>query len=418
MGEALRQCRHPRLRMNEKRLDGAGPTSRFWPDPPPSHAMKWGLLKQDPGNGPAYLLLEDGRRFDGTGFGAPGSAVGEVVFNTAMTGYQEVLTDPSYSGQLVCMTYPLIGNYGVNEEDEESPGPKASGFIVREATEHYSSWRANESLHSYLSRHGVVAVTEIDTRALTRHVRAEGAMRSAIAPEGLPEAELMERITEHPRMEGLDLARGVSTTTRYEVPAEGDERFHVLAYDFGVKATSPVLLAERGCRVTVIPADTSAAEVAGLAPDGLFISNGPGDPAAVDNATATIRELADQNIPIFGICLGHQLIARAFGATTFKLPFGHHGANHPVRNLDRDIVEITSQNHGFAVQGGDGSDLPGAPDLRLTHINLYDGTVEGLTHRSRPVFSVQYHPEAAPGPHDSRYLFDDFVDLMLAAGGG
>lgn len=373
-----------------------------------------GLLTRHPGSSPAYLLLEDGRRFEGRGFGALGSALGEVVFNTAMTGYQEVLTDPSYSGQLVCMTYPLIGNYGVNEGDEESPGPKVSGFIVREVSEHFNSWRASESLQAYLSRHGIVALSEIDTRALTRHIRAEGSMRGAIAPAELPEAELLERIMEHPRMEGLDLARGVSTAAPYEVPAETDERFHVIAYDFGVKATSPALLAQRGCRVTVIPAGTSADEVIGMAPDGLFISNGPGDPAAVDNATEAIRRLADENIPVFGICLGHQLIARAFGATTFKLPFGHHGVNHPVRNLDRDIVEITSQNHGFAVRRGDGDDLPGAPDLRLTHVNLYDDTVEGLAHKSRPVFSVQYHPEAAPGPHDSRYLFDQFIDSMVA----
>ncbi len=372
-----------------------------------------GRLKRHPGHSPAYLLLEDGRRFEGRSFGAPGSALGEVVFNTAMTGYQEVVTDPSYSGQLVCMTYPLIGNYGVNEEDEESPGPKASGFIVREVAEHFSSRRASESLQAYLSRHGVVALSEIDTRALTRHIRAEGAMRGAIAPAELSEEELLRRIMEHPRMEGLDLARGVSTAAPYEVPAETRERFHVIAYDFGVKASSPALLAQRGCRVTVIPADTSVAEVISMAPDGLFVSNGPGDPAAVDNATETIRRLADQNIPVFGICLGHQLIARAFGATTFKLPFGHHGVNHPVRNLDRDIVEITSQNHGFAVLRGDGDDLPGAPDLRLTHVNLYDDTVEGLAHESRPVFSVQYHPEAAPGPHDSSYLFDQFVDLMV-----
>ena len=341
--------------------------------------------------------------------------MGEVVFNTAMTGYQEVLTDPSYTGQLVCMTYPLIGNYGVNETDEESPGPKVAGFIVREVSEHFSSWRSSESLQAYLTRHGIVALSEIDTRALTRHIRAEGALRGAIAPAELPEAELLERIMEHPRMEGLDLARGVSTAAPYEVLAETDERFHVVAYDFGVKATSPALLAQRGCRVTVIPADTSADEVICMEPDGLFISNGPGDPATVDNATETIRRLADEDIPVFGICLGHQLIARAFGATTFKLPFGHHGTNHPVLNLDRNIVEITAQNHGFAVLRGDGDILPGAPDLRLTHVNLYDDTVEGLAHRARPVFSVQYHPEAAPGPHDSRYLFDQFIDLMVAS---
>ncbi|GMR13622.1 MAG: glutamine-hydrolyzing carbamoyl-phosphate synthase small subunit [Gemmatimonadota bacterium] len=383
-------------------------------DPPSPNPVLRGRVKRHLGNSPAYLLLEDGRRFEGRCFGAPGSALGEVVFNTAMTGYQEVLTDPSYSGQLVCMTFPLIGNYGVNEEDEESPGPKVSGFIVREVSEHFSSLRASESLQAYLSRHGIVALSEIDTRALTLHIRAGGAMRGGIAPVELPEEELLERILEHPRMEGLDLAHGVSTVAPYEVRGETQERFHVLAYDFGVKASSPALLAQRGCRVTVIPADTSADEIVGMAPDGLFISNGPGDPEAVDNATEAIRRMAEKDIPVFGICLGHQLIARAFGATTFKLPFGHHGTNHPVRNLDENMVEITSQNHGFAVLRGDGDELPGAPDLRLTHVNLYDDTVEGLAHRSRPVFSVQYHPEAAPGPHDSRYLFDQFIDLMVA----
>jgi len=364
---------------------------------------------------PAYLLLEDGRRFEGAALGAPGVALGEVVFNTAMTGYQEVLTDPSYTGQLVTMTYPLIGNYGVNEEDRESAGPTVAGFIVREASRMHSSWRSTGSLPDYLARHGIVGITDLDTRALTRHLRDRGAMRGAIAPVELTEEELHRRIQAHPRMEGLDLADGVSTTEPYQVLPVGPERFHVLAYDFGVKAHSPKLLAELGCRVTVIPADTPADEVMAQNPDGLFVSNGPGDPAAVESAAQSILRLAENGVPVFGICLGHQLIARAFGATTYKLPFGHHGVNHPVRALDRDRVEITSQNHGFAVEVADDGTIPGAPDLRTTHLNLYDGTLEGMEHTSLPVFSVQYHPEAAPGPHDSRYLFDRFVGLMEAS---
>jgi carbamoyl-phosphate synthase small subunit len=361
---------------------------------------------------PAYLLLEDGRRFDGELFGAEGPAPGEVVFNTAMTGYQEILTDPSYTGQLVVMTYPQIGNYGVNQEDRESPSPRVAGFVVREGARHPSSWRSEGGLDAYLKEHGIPGISGVDTRALTRHIRSKGAMRGAIAPANVPVDDLMERILAHPIMEGLDLACGVSTDRRYVVEAVGSERFHVVAYDFGVKAHSPKLLAERGCRVTILPAETSLQALLDERPDGLFISNGPGDPAAVSQAEAAIRAFAERDIPVFGICLGHQLIARAFGAETYKLPFGHHGANHPVRNLDLDTVEITSQNHGFAVRFDERGTFPGAPDLRLTHVNLYDGTVEGLAHRTRPVFSVQYHPEAAPGPHDSRYLFDRFIQLM------
>jgi carbamoyl-phosphate synthase small subunit len=361
---------------------------------------------------PAYLLLEDGRRFDGIRMGAEGVALGEVVFNTAMTGYQEILTDPSYSGQLVAMTSPMIGNYGVNQEDQESEGPRVAGFIVREASRMHSSWRSRGGLEAYLERHGVVGISEVDTRALTRHLRDRGAMRGGIAPGGIPREELLERILDHPRMEGLELASGVSTTRTYEIGSVGPERFHVVAVDFGVKAHSPRLLAERGCRVTVIPAETALGEILALDPDGFFLSNGPGDPAAVAVMLEAIREMARRRVPVFGICLGHQMVARAFGARTYKLPFGHHGANHPVKALERATVEITSQNHGFAVEGADDGSIPGAPELRITHRNLYDGTVEGLEHRSLPVFSVQYHPEAAPGPHDSRYLFDRFVSLM------
>jgi len=361
---------------------------------------------------PAYLLLEDGRRFDGSALGATDISPGEVVFNTCMTGYQEVLTDPSYTGQLVTMTYPLIGNYGINDEDLESPTPKVSGFIVREAARSPSNWRATGGLDAYLEEHGITGIADIDTRALTRHIRAKGAMRGAIAPGDADPDEVARIIADHPRMEGLDLACGVSTKERYEYAPEGEERFHVLAYDFGVKANSPRLLAQRGCRVTVVPAETTPEELLELEPDGLFVSNGPGDPAVVEAAQRSITQLGEAGIPVFGICLGHQLIARAYGAETFKLPFGHHGGNHPVQHLDDGTVEITSQNHGFAVRGGEGDEIPGAPDLRLTHTNLYDGTVEGVAHRRHPVFSVQYHPEAAPGPHDSLYLFDRFLELM------
>lgn len=360
----------------------------------------------------ATLILEDGRRFSGLRYGAAGPSLGEVVFNTAMTGYQEILTDPSYTGQLVVMTYPLIGNYGVNDEDAESDGPKVSGFVMREAADFHSSWRATRGLEEYLQSNGIVGITEVDTRAVTLHIRSEGAMRGAIAPAGSDPEKVLASVLEHPRMEGLDLACGVSTDEKYVVPAVGEERFHVVAYDFGVKAHSPRLMAERGCRVTVIPADTPMDEILAERPDGLFVSNGPGDPAAVVAAEEAILELSEADLPVFGICLGHQLIARAFGASTFKLPFGHHGANHPVRNLEKDTVEITSQNHGFAVEMNDAGAILSAPDLRVTHLNLYDGTVEGVAHTSRPVFSVQYHPEAAPGPHDSQYLFDEFVGLM------
>lgn len=363
-------------------------------------------------NYPARLLLEDGRSFPGTALGALGVALGEVVFNTAMTGYQEILTDPSYTGQIVVMTYPMVGNYGVNSRDGESKHPQVSGFAVREASRIFSSWRGEATLDEYLKNHGVVGIAGVDTRALTRHIRARGAMRGAIAPADLPQDQLLDRILAHPPMEGLDLACGVSTSRPYQVPAVGEERFHVLACDFGVKARSPKILAELGCRVTILPADTPLEAILKEKADGLFVSNGPGDPAAVKKAEGAILAFSARGIPVFGICLGHQLIARAFGGRTYKLPFGHHGGNHPVKRLEGGTVEITAQNHGFAVAMGEGSTISGAPELRLTHVNLYDGTVEGLAHRSRPVFSVQYHPEGAPGPHDSLYLFRRFLHLM------
>ncbi len=338
--------------------------------------------------------------------------MGEVVFNTSMTGYQEILTDPSYAGQLVAMTYPLVGNTGVTTLDSESAGPQVAGFIVREASRVSSSWRGEAPLGEYLREHGVVGLADVDTRALTRHIRSEGAIRGAIVPGSVPPGDAMERICRHPRMEGLDLASAVSTVQRYEIPATITERFRVLALDLGIKSHSSRLLSERGCRVTVLPSATRLEEILQENPSGLFVSNGPGDPAAVERTQEAILRLSEAGTPVFGICLGHQLIARAFGGTTYKLPFGHRGANHPVRNLDGGGVEITAQNHGFAVAHDERGAIPGAPDLRVTHLNLNDGTVEGLAHRTRPVFSVQYHPEGAPGPHDSRYLFDRFVRLM------
>jgi len=362
---------------------------------------------------PGYLLLEDGRRFDGTLLGARRVALGEAVFNTSMSGYQEVLTDPSYAGQIVAMTYPLIGNYGVNPEDAESGGVQVAGFVVREASRMFSNWRAAGSLQEYLERANVAALEDVDTRALTRHLRSAGAMRAAIAPAEVPVDDVMRQVEAHPRMEGLDLTCGVSTDVAYDVAPVGDARFRVLAYDFGIKRHSLKLLSERGCGITTLPATTTAAEILEQDVDGFFVSNGPGDPEAVGHALETIRALGERGVPVFGICLGHQLIGRAFGGSTYKLLYGHRAGNHPVRRMSDGAVEITAQNHGFAVRRGSTPDaVDGAPALRVTHVNLNDHTMEGLEHRELPIFSVQYHPEAAPGPHDSRYLFDRFVRAM------
>jgi carbamoyl-phosphate synthase small subunit len=310
------------------------------------------------------------------------------------------------------MTYPLIGNYGVNSQDPESSSVQVAGFIVREVPPRFSSWRAEKSLEEYLDDAGIVGLAGIDTRALTIHLRSAGAMRAGIAGADVAPDVMMQRIHAHPRMEGLDLTCGVSTLEPYDVASKGAEQFHVLAYDFGVKRNSLRMLAERGCRVTTVPSTIPAEAMLEQRPDGLFLSNGPGDPEAVGHALETIQLFGKNQIPVFGICLGHQLTARAFGGHTYKMLFGHRAANHPVRRMEDGAVEITSQNHGFAVRRGEDDEVEGAPALRATHINLNDQTLEGLEHRELPIFSVQYHPEAAPGPHDSLYLFDRFVGAM------
>jgi carbamoyl-phosphate synthase small subunit len=356
---------------------------------------------------PALLALEDGRTFRGTSWAAEGESCGEMVFNTSMTGYQEVLTDPSYAGQIVCMTYPLIGNYGVNEADAESSRPWVEGFVVREASRITSNWRAEESLESYLKRWNIVAIEGIDTRALVRHIRDKGAMRACLSTIDLNEASVIEKARQSPRMENRELASVVTTKEPYDFPANGEERFHVVCYDFGVKRNSLRELAELGVRTTVVPASTPAGEVLALNPDGVFLSNGPGDPASMNKEVEEIRELLKTHVPMFGICFGHQLLGRAFGGKTFKLVFGHRGGNQPVKEVSGQGVEITSHNHGFAVNA---ESLP--PDVEVTHINLNDQCVEGMRHRTLPVISVQYHPEAAPGPHDAEHHFRRFVELM------
>ena len=356
---------------------------------------------------PALLALEDGRTFRGRSWAAEGEVCGEMVFNTSMTGYQEVVTDPSYAGQIVCMTYPLIGNYGVNDDDSESSRPWVEGFVVREASRITSSWRAEESLADYLKRWNIVAIEGIDTRALVRHIRDKGAMRACLSTIDLDEASLVEKARQSPPMENRELASAVTTDQPYEFPAVGKEQFHVVCLDYGVKKNSLRELAERGCRTTVMPASTSAEQVIALDPDGIFLSNGPGDPASMNKEVNEIRELLKAQRPMFGICFGHQLLGRAFGGDTFKLTFGHRGGNQPVKEVSGARVEITSHNHGFAVNA---ESLP--PEVEVTHINLNDRCVEGMRHKTLPVISVQYHPEAAPGPHDAEHHFQRFVDLM------
>ncbi len=386
--------------------------------------------------GRATLALEDGRIFNGRAAGARTRRGGEVVFNTSLTGYQEVFTDPSYSGQCVCLTYPHIGNVGANLDDEESAKPHIEGLIVREFAQLASNWRSTESAQAYLARHNVPAIWDLDTRALVRHIRQVGALRGILATDGTPADQLVAEARALPAMAGLELASRVTCAKPYswtkrsidlaKAPAHRDagfaasshegsesfgaaaaQRYKVVAYDFGIKLNILRLLADNGCDVSVVPAKTSAQDVLAMKPHGVFLSNGPGDPEPVTYAIENIRLLLGR-VPIFGICLGHQLCGIALGGRTFKLKFGHHGSNHPVKNLLTGKVEITAQNHGFCV---DPDSLPSS-DVEITHVNLNDHTNEGMRHRSLPLFSVQYHPEASPGPHDARYLFDQFVGMM------
>jgi len=374
----------------------------------------------------AILALEDGRVWRGTGFGASQQVVGEVVFNTSMTGYQEILTDPSYCGQIITMTYPLIGNYGVNNQDVESRRVFAEGLVVRELSRAVSNWRADGSLDQYLKASGIPGISDIDTRSLVRHIRERGSMRGCLSTRGASPEEVIARARSAPEMVGLDLASVVTCkqpyswsddqSSAYGSPARlhpgftsaslAPARFHVVAYDFGLKYNSLRNLAALGCRVTVVPAGTSAEQVDELNPDGVWLSNGPGDPEPLTGVIGNMRKLITR-YPIFGICLGHQVLGLAMGGRTYKLPFGHHGGNQPVKDLATGRIEITAQNHGFAV---DADSLPS--DCEVTHLNLNDNTVEGLKHRNLPVYSVQYHPEAGPGPHDASHLFQRFVKMM------
>jgi carbamoyl-phosphate synthase small subunit len=371
---------------------------------------------------PALLALEDGSVFRGYAAGATGETVGEVVFNTAMTGYQEILTDPSYAKQLVTLTYPHIGNTGVNVEDEESASVHAAGLIVRDVPRRASNWRSTESLPDYLKRHGIVAIAGIDTRRLTRILRDKGALNGCIvAGEQIDADAALAKARAFPGLDGMDLAKEVTVGESYSWNEgvydldrtafnQPSKRFKVVAYDYGVKYNILRLLAEQGCDITVVPAQTPAADVLAMKPDGVFLSNGPGDPAACDYAVEATKQFLDAKIPLFGICLGHQIMGLAVGAKTLKMKFGHHGANHPVKDMDDGRVLITSQNHGFAV---DPATLPA--NVRVTHTSLFDGSLQGFALTDRPAFCFQGHPEASPGPHDIGYLFDRFAALMQEA---
>ncbi len=354
----------------------------------------------------AALALEDGRVFVGTSFAAEGVTCGEIVFNTSMTGYQEISTDPSYCGQIVTMTYPLIGNYGVNDEDVESDKPQVAGFVVREHCRAPSNFRSKGTFGEWLRSYNVVAAEGIDTRALTKHIREAGAMRACLATGDWSDADLVKKAREFPGLVGRDLVKEVTCSAPYDWEEPENAEHFVVAYDFGIKRSILKCLAAAGCRVKVVPASTKADEVLALDPDGIFLSNGPGDPAGVPYAHEEVRKLLGKR-PIFGICLGHQMLGLAYGGKTFKLKFGHRGANQPVKDLATGRVEITSQNHGFCV------DLDTLPkEIETSHINLNDKTSEGLRHKEMPIYSVQYHPEASPGPHDARHLFKRFADLM------